>query len=845
MPDSADPVPSPPPEASSAAATKPVSVDPDPPQAPEAASPAAKPVSTDPAPLQAPEAASPAAAAAAAKPVSTDPLPPQAPEAATPAAAARPDLDGLPSRSTPARKLRKPLTDKLRAVAEERLARLPVDLRLCPVDPPPIFGNEVALSYLGVLDFARFGLGSEPPRPDLVAQFIAYYDPTNHRSFIWDTRVSFNRTDLATVFNLPRKSAPPPARPRGLKTNTLVSAALDFMRVCIHPLFADCKLPQEVAAAEQAVKAGSPHKVNWAGLIWGLIEKEINDLPKKDHGVCKCGAYLQRLISHQKPHLFGLPQKEEAEKLVRKASFDLVKDERDGDTDARNKALQELEPRDADADASSKSLKESELEGTSLTSKSLGESGPADADASGNDLKELESGDARSNILEEPDTEEFAWERDGDTFVGAAEKDACLSPGLELLTQERVLTVPEEDEEAEEEEEKDEEAEEEEEKDEEAEEEEEKDEAGWSSANDGDDSMDVEDNVSVQNLDSDNEEGCSGGVEMNWDVGDDKGGEGTAPCLQQCDFPGVEFENLNKGNVGMRDGVSFDDGFKMGSLHGMESNLLQAMNSDTVTYNGTENAHHLSSGNFLAIGADVHKNGVDLGAGDSFFFGNNGKRHVEDIDDGYDDQMQTQQQFLQGNQHKRMRNSNSSVPPGSAFFNANYSDPIQNLLVNASMLYEQKEREIQEGLSQKQFMANLLQEKDAIIDSLNSARFEQENKWQAKLRSFEHDLNVMGQMDVPNGGGLVLSVNELERKRWEEEQQKRAAAAEMIENFKLEWLSKPDDWEKRICHLISSLIVRGSDVKMESSLGYVHWLFDVQQRQRIGNCCYFVVHRRL
>ncbi|KAE8770219.1 hypothetical protein D1007_58090 [Hordeum vulgare] len=127
------------------------------------------------------------------------------------------------------------------------------------------------------------------------------------------------------------------------------------------------------------------------------------------------------------------------------------------------------------------------------------------------------------------------------------------------------------------------------------------------------------------------------------------------------------------------------------------------------------------------------------------------------------------------------------------------------------MLYEQKDREIQEVLSQKQYMANLLQEKEAIIHSLNSARFEQENKLQAKLRSFEHDLNVMGQMisgykkalkqsrasfseyrkefpcnksryhDVPNGGGLVLSVNELKRKRWEEEQQKRPAATEMIE----------------------------------------------------------------
>ncbi|VAI88919.1 unnamed protein product [Triticum turgidum subsp. durum] len=934
------------------------------------------------------------------------------------------------------------------------------------------------------------------------------------------------------------------------------------MRVCIHPWFTDCTLPHEVAAAEQTVKDGSPHKVNWAAIIWGIIEKEIHELPGRDDGVCQYGAYLQRLIRVQKPLLFDLPQKEEAGKLVQKVSFDLVKDERGGDADARNKGLQELEPIDADTDASSKSPKESELEGVSLTSKSLDESGPADADASGHDLKELESGDARSNILEEsetagvdlrsndlnesgdarsnileePETEgsdlrnndlkksdsgdagsksmdeladvdanalsksldtsvvadgdakgmnldvemesgdadanagsksldtsivmdedakgldvemesgdvganagsksldtlkvmdedakgldvemesvdadpnagskspdslkvmdedakgldvelesramdpnasnnspdtlkvvnedakvmsldvelesgdadanarnkspdtsklvdedvkvdvdanassnkletpnvvdgdfklllgcvdgnassnrleppnvadeddelqlgdverletskvadedvkgmsldqskagdamvleeavartheintvngevlaDFAWEEDEDTIVGAAEKDACPSPDVELVTQEKVLVVPEEDEEAEEEEEKD--------------------EAGWSSANDDDDSMDVEDHVSVQNLDSDNEEveeserdafeGCSGGVEMNWGIGDEKGGEGTTHCLQQCDFPGVEFENLNKGNVGMRDGVSFDDGFKMGSLHGMESNLLQAMNSDPAAYNGTENAHDLSSGNFLAMGADAHKNGVDLGAGNSFFFGNNnGKRHVEDIDDGYDDQMQTQQQFLQGNQHKRMRNSSSSVPPGSAFFNANYSEPIQNLLVNASMLYEQKDREIQEALSQKQFMANLLQEKEALIHSLNSARFEQENKLQAKLRCFEHDLNVMGQLvsgykralkqshasfneyrkkfpsnkfryhDVPNGGGLVLSVRELERKRWEEEQQKRweeeqqkLAVNEMIERFKLEWFSKPDDWEHRI-----------------------------------------------
>lgn len=41
---------------------------------------------------------------------------------------------------------------------------------------------------------------------------------------------------------------------------------------------------------------------------------------------------------------------------------------------------------------------------------------------------------------------------------------------------------------------------------------------------------------------------------------------------------------------------------------------------------------------------------------------------------------------------------------------------------------------------------------------------------------------------------------------------------------------------------MSSRIVRGSDVKMESSLGYVHWMFDDVNS---GNCGYLVVHCRL
>lgn len=258
-----------------------------------------------------------------------------------------------------------------------------------------------------------------------------------------------------------------------------------------------------------------------------------------------------------------------------------------------------------------------------------------------------------------------------------------------------------------------------------------------------------------------------------------------------------------------------------------------------------ENTYDLSSGEFLAMGADAHKNGMDMGPGSSIFGGNNGKRHIGEID-GCNDHMQEQPQFSLGSQQKRMQNCNdSSVPPGSSVFNTNIAGPIQNLMLEASMLYEQKDRALQDVLLEKQHLVNLLDEKDAIIHSMDSARFEQENKRKEDLRRFEHDLNEMGKLvsgykaalkhtaasffeyrkkfpcnkfryhDVAGGGGLVLGVKELERNRLKEEERNLAAANEMIHFFELEWFSKIDKWTERLNLLCS---------KMEGLARDIHFL---------------------
>lgn len=878
-------------------------------------------------------------------------------------------------------KLKKPLTDKQRVAAEQRLSHLRAHLILRSPEspaagaralPPP---QEAALDALGLLNFFRLDLQSDAPRPDLIAPLVAYYDPACKRSFVRGVRVAVSRSDLARALYLPPKPASAAAAPADVDPAAVVPAVMQLLHdYILLPFQGDdmCILPQEVAAAEQAVREGAAHRVDWAGLIWGLVEKEMLELPKRDDVVCYYGPHLQRLIYAQKPHLLELVEEGGRGEPVLEVSADVEMEEEDGDVDVKSKSLVELELEpgdgDADNDVRSKSLEESELGnagarsngldelelGDAITrnkvmeelglgdvdarnncieelevveedarskslnecvaeaedvdanamdnnmdemeavnedarSKSLNESEAADVDAMNNNIDELDAAneDTRSKILNdesEPVKEDvkgpsFDYMNTMDEHVNGTDIDGL---GLGFVAAEAVSAVHEErlDNNEEMVEEAPAEGDDvavatdvdgeeplveavvvtqevafaEELGDEEAEGDEEKDamglSLGFNSTNDYD-AMDVEEETNVENLDEDesdsgNEEAeeseddaleVNDGEDMNWRIGDGKGDEGMAHSLQRCNtFGAMEFENLNKGEAEMRDELRFDDFPARGSLERMtSSNLLQAMNSIPSSYNVAENVHDLSSGDFLAMGADAHKNGVDLGPGSSYLFGNNGKRNIDDID-GYNGNMQVQEEFPQSNQQKRMRHSNSSnISPGSAFFNASFLVPMQSLMVEASRLYEQKEQELQSLQFEKQQWSGMLQQKEAIIQSLNSARFEQHNKYQAELRRFEHDLNIMAQLvtsykkalkqtrasfdeyrkkfpcNVPlygavaGGGGLVLSARELEKRQCEEAQQKIAMVNDMIERFQYKWFLKLEEYSLSVNSLWSRI----------------------------------------
>lgn len=61
-------------------------------------------------------------------------------------------------------------------------------------------------------------------------------------------------------------------------------------------------MPEEVMASERLVKEGRFEKVDWAGLMWFMAERELVEAPES--GSCYYAAHLQRLITSQKPDLF-------------------------------------------------------------------------------------------------------------------------------------------------------------------------------------------------------------------------------------------------------------------------------------------------------------------------------------------------------------------------------------------------------------------------------------------------------------------------------------------------------------------------------------------------------------
>ncbi|KAJ6824275.1 uncharacterized protein M6B38_102790 [Iris pallida] len=280
-------------------------------------------------------------------------------------------------------------------------------------------------------------------------------------------------------------------------------------------------------------------------------------------------------------------------------------------------------------------------------------------------------------------------------------------------------------------------------------------------------------------------------------------------CLRRCESigneRGMEFENLSQGDEKRRE-EEFENLERLTS-----ADLLHGMETVRVSYDHQINRLEPGNREFLATGVNAGKDiATDTSPGGSLFFGNNGKRHAsDDADSDENDQL------------KRMRTGGlwgEQTPPSN--FDS-FMEQIQCTVGRAKLIYDEKDQACMNANMEIQYLAEMLEEKDQIIQTLEKTRVDEQQKWQQTVCSYESELNLVADLmlgykkalkqiernftkyrkkfpqgdepvyrDVPGEGGLVLSARELEKRRLEKEFEMRRIAEEMANDFHASWFAK-------------------------------------------------------
>ncbi|PIA57953.1 hypothetical protein AQUCO_00500110v1 [Aquilegia coerulea] len=213
-------------------------------------------------------------------------------------------------RPTKKKKTRR-LNQKKQAALDRKLKLIRKNLHPVPFVPAKKLNfakHEDLLKRLGLWDFVNMEFDGDI-RSDLLALVIASYNSSHRYSIVNDVRIRFSRADLARALKLPVKKE----KSNSLETSDFDSEAvseesklfiLDFMSNWVLLLHDDTWiLPKEVVNASALIRDGQLHKVDWPGLIWFMVEKEISqEAPKV--GTLYYASHIQCLIKSQRDDLF-------------------------------------------------------------------------------------------------------------------------------------------------------------------------------------------------------------------------------------------------------------------------------------------------------------------------------------------------------------------------------------------------------------------------------------------------------------------------------------------------------------------------------------------------------------
>lgn len=163
--------------------------------------------------------------------------------------------------------------------------------------------HEKLLKTLGIWEFLHLEF-DQNIRQDLVANLVAYYSPESRCSYVNGSRVNVTRADLARALKLPKKKVIVVAEEeREVLERDESAKFVDEILETWVLLHTDDMwiMPVEVVEWGRDVKEKKLEKLDWAALLWFMVEKELKAGPEL--GDCFFASHLQLLIRSQKEDL--------------------------------------------------------------------------------------------------------------------------------------------------------------------------------------------------------------------------------------------------------------------------------------------------------------------------------------------------------------------------------------------------------------------------------------------------------------------------------------------------------------------------------------------------------------
>ncbi|XP_026408302.1 uncharacterized protein LOC113303484 isoform X2 [Papaver somniferum] len=192
--------------------------------------------------------------------------------------------------------------------------------------------HEELLRKLQLWDFVHVQFDREV-NSELLASLIVNYDRIARSSTVNTYKIMVNRADLARAVKLPVKKV---TQSEEIDIGVLSAESILFLQefvsnwILLHEdmwVFTD-----EVLVWTRLIKEGKPQKVDWASVIWFMVEKELAKGAKLQ--MCYYASHLQCLIKSQRSDLF------KEEKRVE------TKVEKEVNVDVKVKSVQEVQVND-------------------------------------------------------------------------------------------------------------------------------------------------------------------------------------------------------------------------------------------------------------------------------------------------------------------------------------------------------------------------------------------------------------------------------------------------------------------------------------------------------------------